>query len=95
MTEFSHQISSPRPRVEVLGAALKSFNRPMRVFGYKLESHTPDAVVWRRSGLLDVIQGKADRITMSLSDDGVGGTVITIAGSGPRRVAKSFGKLTR
>jgi hypothetical protein len=80
--------------VEVLGAALKSFNGPMRAFGYKLESQTPDSIVWRRRGLVDVIRGNVDRIAMSLSDDAAGGTVITIAGSGSRRVAKAFDKLT-
>jgi hypothetical protein len=106
MATFSRQITSPKPRVEVLGAALNSFSKPMRGMGYKLESQTSEAVVWRRGTLsamlrspwsvlwfpIGLIHG-SDKITISFADDSSGGTIMTIAGSGPRRVARAFEKL--
>jgi len=106
MPTFSHQVSSTKPTTEVHGAALKSFSKPLRGVGYKLQSQTPEAIVWRRtpfSGMLrspwsvlwfplGLISG-SDTITMSFASDPQGHTIMTIAGSGPRRVAKKFEKL--
>jgi hypothetical protein len=103
---FSRQIASPKPRVEVLGAVLNSLNGAMRGLGYKLESQNQDQVVWRRSWLSAVLRSPwlvvwlpvalfqgTERVTMSLADGTDGGTVITIAGAGPRRLARAFAKL--
>jgi hypothetical protein len=92
MATFSRQITSQRSRVEVLGAALDSLGKPLREFGYSLESQTPDGVVWRR-GLYSALLRGSGRVTISLTDGVDGGTVITIAGDGPRRLAKAFNKL--
>jgi hypothetical protein len=72
----------------------------MRALGYKLESQTADAVVWKQSPLrnmltihwLAIFQGWR-RVTVSLTDAPDGGTYVTIAGAGPRRLARQFDKL--
>lgn len=106
MATFSRQIASSQPRIQVLGAVLNSLNRPMRGLGYKLESQTQEAVVWRRSPVSAMLRSPwsvlwfpiglmhgTDRITLSMADTGDGGTLMTVAGSGPRRVARAFAKL--
>jgi hypothetical protein len=50
---------------------------------------SPWSVLWFPIGL---IHGN-DEITISFADDSSGATVMTIAGSGPRRVARAFAKL--
>jgi hypothetical protein len=54
MATFSRQISSPKPRVEVLGAALNSFSKPMRGMGYKLESQSHPTNLATRLGVTSV-----------------------------------------
>ena len=106
MATFSQQIDIPRPRTEVLGSLLESLNKPLRGLGYKIESQTVESVVWRRSligamfrrpwGVLWLplgLIGGVNRVTVSLADNGSGGTIMTVAGSGPRRLARAFRKL--
>ena len=68
MAIFFCQIGSPKPRSEVLGAALASLNKPLRQFGYKLDSQTPESVVWRRSWFRFPPFRLPGKITMSLAD---------------------------
>ncbi len=108
MATFSTQITSPNDRLDVLARVLDSLNRPMRGQGYKLETQTPEQVVWRRSWLAALLRSPlailwiplaalkgVDRVTMSLADSTAGGTVITVAGTGPRRLARAFADLSR
>ena len=78
--------------MEVLGAALNSLNKPLQHKGYKLEAQSTDQVIWRRNPLW-WWPFSSQRIVMSFADLPNGGAMITIAGDGPRGVAKAFESL--
>jgi hypothetical protein len=89
----SKQIYSRRPRAEVLGAVVGNLVGPLRGMGYHLESQSDQGVVFRWTSFRSGVFQSRPQVTMSFSDGPDGGTYITVAGTGPHRVAKQFNEL--
>jgi hypothetical protein len=93
MASFGKQIHSPRPRVEVLGAAVSNLTEPLYGLGYRLETQSEEGVTFKASAWRGGLLRAGQRITMTFSDAPDGGTYVTIAGDGPARVARQFDDL--
>jgi len=101
---IARQIRSPKSRAEAVGSTVTTLTRTLAVAGFRIDRQDKNSVVYIRSlwrTLYDawliflpiaLIQGR-HRITVSFMDDPGGGTLITIAGTASRRVARQFNRL--
>jgi hypothetical protein len=94
MGAFSKQLRVQRPPADVFAAAMSSLNGPLDKIGFKLAEQDPQHVVWTRSkpGIRS-LWADPDRITISFAQTENGGTLVTIAGQAPPRIAQQFENL--
>jgi hypothetical protein len=97
MTAFHNQIRLGKPRDQVFASALSNFTQPLGSAGFKIQEQDPAHIIWARGWRWGLLWGGFSfrkRVTMSFVETDDGGTVLTIAGDAPRRIARSFQRLT-
>ena len=93
MATIGLQIRSPNSRAEVLGSTVTTLTKTLAIAGFRIDRQDQDSVVYVRSLWRSALFQSRHRVTLSFMDAPDGGTIISIAGTASRRVARQFQKL--
>lgn len=96
MAALNRDVHVAKPRQHVLASVLGDLGPAFQSQGYSIQAHSLDGVTFVRKrslgrGLIGLL-GSEQSIAVSLSDED-GGTRITIAGQGPRRLQRAIDEL--